>query len=43
VPVVGEAKGGKSTFANAPIGRDLLPTDVDVATSQVFGIRFPER
>lgn len=39
VLVVGEAKRGKSTFVNALVGRDLLPTDVDVATSQVFNIR----
>ncbi|MDQ3966274.1 MAG: dynamin family protein, partial [Actinomycetota bacterium] len=32
-------KRGKSTFVNALIGRDILPTDVDVATSQVFNIR----
>lgn len=38
VLVVGEAKRGKSTFVNALIGRDLLPTDVDVATSQVFHV-----
>ncbi|MHB1424408.1 MAG: dynamin family protein [Gemmataceae bacterium] len=38
VLVVGEAKRGKSTFINALIGRDLLPTDVDIATSQVFRI-----
>lgn len=38
VLVVGEAKRGKSTFVNALIGRDLLPTDVDIATSQVFRI-----
>ncbi len=38
VLVVGEAKRGKSTFVNALLGRDLLPTDVDVATSQVFHI-----
>src|SRR5207247_231307 len=36
VLVVGEAKRGKSTFVNALIGRSLLPTDVDIATSQVF-------
>jgi len=41
--VVGEAKRGKSTFVNALIGRDILPTDVDVATSQVFNIRPSER
>jgi GTP-binding protein EngB required for normal cell division len=34
--VVGEAKRGKSTLVNALIGRDLLPTDTDVATCQVF-------
>lgn len=36
--VVGEAKRGKSTFINALIGRDLLPTDVDIATCQVFHV-----
>src|SRR5215208_2518343 len=39
VLVVGEAKRGKSTFVNALIGRDILPTDVEVATSQVFNVR----
>jgi GTP-binding protein EngB required for normal cell division len=39
VLVAGEAKRGKSTFVNALIGRDILPTDVDVATSQVFNVR----
>lgn len=34
--VVGEAKRGKSSFINALIGRPILPTDVDIATSQVF-------
>lgn len=38
VLVVGEAKRGKSTFVNAIIGRDILPTDVDIATSQVFHV-----
>ena len=36
VLVVGEAKRGKSSFINALIGRAILPTDVDIATSQVF-------
>jgi GTPase SAR1 family protein len=36
--VVGEAKRGKSTFVNALIGKDILPTDIAVATSQVFKI-----
>lgn len=39
VLVVGEAKRGKSTFVNAILGRDLLPTDVDVATCQVFRVK----
>lgn len=43
VLVVGEAKRGKSSFINALIGRDLLPTDVDIATSQVFRISRAER
>lgn len=43
VLVVGEAKRGKSTFVNALIGRTILPTDVNVATSQVFNIRPSER
>jgi ribosome biogenesis GTPase A len=43
VLVVGEAKRGKSSFINALIGRDLLPTDVDVATSQVFCVTPAER
>ncbi|MFM9964371.1 MAG: dynamin family protein [Planctomycetaceae bacterium] len=38
VLVMGEAKRGKSTFVNALIGCDLLPTDVDVATCQVFRV-----
>ncbi|GIW96398.1 MAG: dynamin [Pirellulaceae bacterium] len=38
VAVIGEAKRGKSTFINALIGRDILPTNVDIATSQVFRI-----
>lgn len=39
VLVVGEAKRGKSSFINALIGRQILPTDVKVATSQVFNVR----
>jgi GTPase SAR1 family protein len=38
VLVVGEVKRGKSSFVNALIGQDILPTDVDVATSQVFRV-----
>jgi len=43
VLVVGEAKRGKSSFVNALIGRDILPTDVEVATSQVFNIQPSQR
>jgi GTP-binding protein EngB required for normal cell division len=43
VLVVGEAKRGKSSFINAIIGRDILPTDLDVATSQVFRVSQGER
>src|SRR5215213_2639739 len=43
VLVVGEAKRGKSTFVNALVGEDILPTDVDVATSQVFKISHSQR
>ena len=39
VLVVGEAKRGKSTFVNALIGQTILPTDVEIATSQVFQIQ----
>lgn len=39
VLVVGEAKRGKSSFINALIGRDILPTNVRVTTSQVFDVR----
>jgi GTPase SAR1 family protein len=39
VLVVGEAKRGKSTFVNALIGASVLPTDLDIATSQVFRVR----
>ena len=39
VLVVGEAKRGKSSFVNALVGQDVLPTDVDIATSQVFSVR----
>lgn len=43
VLVVGEAKRGKSSFVNALIGRDLLPTDVAVATNQVFRVSNAEQ
>jgi len=43
VLVVGEAKRGKSSFVNALIGQDLLPTDVDIATNQVFRVSNAEQ
>ena len=36
--VCGEVKKGKSSFINAIIGDDILPTDVTVSTSQIFRI-----
>lgn len=42
VMVMGEVKRGKSTFINALVGQVILPTDVDVATSQVFRIMWGE-
>jgi GTPase SAR1 family protein len=39
VLVIGEAKRGKSSLVNALIGESLLPTNVDIATSQVFRIQ----
>lgn len=38
IVVCGEVKQGKSSFINALLGRELLPVDVKVATSQVFRI-----
>lgn len=38
VVVCGEVKKGKSSFINAVIGDDILPTNTSVATSQVFRI-----
>jgi GTP-binding protein EngB required for normal cell division len=38
VVVCGEVKRGKSSFINALIGQDLLPTGVKETTSQVFRI-----
>src|SRR5579872_2215930 len=39
VLVVGEMKHGKSSLINAVIGRDILPINVDIATSTVFRVR----
>ncbi|MBQ9355765.1 MAG: dynamin family protein [Prevotella sp.] len=38
VVVCGEVKKGKSSFINALIGEAILPTNTEVATSQVFRI-----
>jgi GTPase SAR1 family protein len=38
VLVVGEAKRGKSTLVNALVGAEVVPTDVAVATNQVFRV-----
>ncbi|MBE6425298.1 MAG: hypothetical protein E7029_04800 [Planctomycetaceae bacterium] len=38
VAVCGEVKKGKSSLINAIIGKELLPVDCNVATSQVFCI-----
>lgn len=39
VLVMGEAKRGKSTLINALMGDDYLPTDVNIATCQVFFVQ----
>lgn len=38
IVVCGEVKKGKSSLLNAIIGRDVLPVDNNIATSQVFRI-----
>ncbi|MEK9136644.1 MAG: dynamin family protein, partial [Bacteroidota bacterium] len=38
VVVCGEVKRGKSTFINALLGKELLPTGVRETTSQVFRV-----
>ena len=38
VVVCGEVKKGKSSFINALMGDEVLPTNTQVATSQVFRI-----
>ncbi len=38
IVVCGEVKKGKSSFINAVIGEEILPTNTNVATSQVFRI-----
>lgn len=43
VAVCGKVKNGKSSLINALIGKDLLPTCNDVATSRVFKISNAEK
>ncbi len=43
IVVCGEVKKGKSTFINALIGQDILPTGVKETTSQVFRISNNEK
>lgn len=38
IVVCGEVKKGKSSLLNAIVGQNVLPVDVNVATSQVFRI-----
>jgi len=38
--VVGEAKSGKSTFINAYLGEDVLPTDILQCTSSMIEIKY---
>lgn len=42
VAVVGEVKAGKSTFLNALLGKELLPTDILQATSMIIEIHKSE-
>jgi class 3 adenylate cyclase len=43
VVVAGEAKRGKSSLINALLGRELLPTDADIATSAHVIVRYGPR
>jgi GTPase SAR1 family protein len=43
VAVVGEVKAGKSTFLNALLGKELLPTDILQATSMIIEIHKSEK
>lgn len=40
--ICGEVKRGKSTFINALIGKELLPTGVKETTSQVFRVTYSD-
>ena len=40
--VAGESKSGKSTFINAFLGKEILPTDVKQCTSSIIKIKYGE-
>ena len=40
--IAGEAKSGKSTFINAFLGKEILPTDVKQCTSSIIKIKYGE-
>ena len=41
--IAGEAKSGKSTFINAFLGKEILPTDVKQCTNSIIKIRYGEK
>ena len=41
--VLGEAKSGKSTFINAYLGVNLLPTGILQCTSSIIKIKYGEK
>ena len=41
--VAGEAKSGKSTFINAFLGKEILPTDAKQCTNSIIKIRYGEK
>ena len=43
IAIIGEQKEGKSSFVNALLGTNLLPTAVETKTSQMFDISYGEK
>src|SRR5947209_7928641 len=43
VLVLGEANRGKSSFINALLGRELLPVNLAITTSQIYCIRSAQK
>ena len=41
--IAGEAKSGKSTFINAFLGKEILPTDAKQCTNSIIKIRYGEK